>query len=83
MAGPLKQPQPLTLTLHPSPFTLHPIAPMTRYFPAALLAAGSIALGLVAGNQARLISESDSAAAAAPAALPFLFFATAAAPTKS
>ena len=54
---------------------------MTRFIPAALLAAGSIALGLVAGNQARLISESDSAAAAAPAALPFLFFATAAATT--
>ena len=54
---------------------------MTRYFPAAFLAACGIAFGLIAGNQARLISESDSAAAAAPAALPFLFFATAAATT--
>ena len=54
---------------------------MTRFIPAAFFLTGAIALGLVAGNQARFISESNSAAAAAPAALPFLFFATAAATT--
>ena len=54
---------------------------MSRFIPSAFFAFGAVALGLCAGNQARYIAEADSAAAAAPAALPFLFFATAAATT--
>ena len=48
---------------------------MNRFIPAAFGVAGAVLLGLCAGNQARLISESDSAPQSAAAALPFVFFA--------
>ena len=51
---------------------------MKRFIPAAFGIAGAVALGLCAGNQARLISDSESARSAqsAAAALPFVFFAS-------
>ena len=51
---------------------------MKRFIPAAFGIAGAVALGLCAGNQARLISDAPAARAseAAAAALPFVFFAS-------
>ncbi len=49
---------------------------MTRFIPAAFGIVGAVALGLAAGNQARLITDAPTARASSPAAAAgFVFFA--------